>query len=110
MSKPRRYHLNVVGPFYVAHDCCTTCGVPEALAPSLFGSDDAQCFVRKQPDAPGELAQMLETLRVQELGCIRYAGEDPNILETIRSWDDLPIVDARWWPRLRARLVGRKIP
>jgi len=55
----RRYHLNVVGPFYVEDGCCTLCGVPESEAPGLFGSDNMQCFVKKQPETSGQLAAML---------------------------------------------------
>jgi hypothetical protein len=102
MSERRRYHLNVAGPFYVEHGCCTLCGVPESEAPDLFGSDASQCYVKRQPSTPDELGRMMEALRVQELGCIRYAGADSKILETIRGWHDLPIVDVPWWVRLRA--------
>jgi len=104
-----RYRLNVLGDFYVEDGCCTNCGVPESEAPGLFGVDDHQCYVKKQPENSAELQQMLSVLHIQELGCIRYAGRDPNVLETIRIWRDLPIIDAPWWVRLRARFIGRSV-
>jgi hypothetical protein len=98
----RRYHLNVVGPFYVEDGCCTLCGVPESEAPDLFGSDPTQCFVKKQPVTPAELDLMINALRTQDLGCVRYTGNDARVLETIRAWNDLPNVDASWWQRIVA--------
>jgi hypothetical protein len=89
-----RYRLNVVGDFYVADGCCTLCGVPHATAPELFGgfepdgsvSDDVEhCWVKKQPSTSAELAAMIETMRLQELGCIRYCGSDPDILRRRRE-------------------------
>lgn len=80
-----RYRLNVVGPFYVEDGCCTACGVPDAEAPELFATDEGEvhCFVKKQPESPRELFRMLSTIARAELPCIRYAGEDPEVLQRL---------------------------
>lgn len=91
-----RYRLNVVGDFYVEHGCCTFCGVPAATAPELFGGferdgtvseDVEQCWVKKQPSTGDELAAMIETVKRQELGCIRYCGSDADIRQRLRDAD-----------------------
>ncbi len=106
----KRYHLNVVGDFYVEDGCCTSCGVPTAEAPDLFDDGTEQCFVRKQPVSSEERQRMLEVLYVQELGCIRYGGRDLDVIETIRARrDSLKVVDAPWWLRLLARVKGRDL-
>lgn len=106
-----RYHLNVVGEFYVEDRCCTNCGVPQATAPTLFSEDESQCFVVRQPDNARELEQMLDVLGTQELGCIRYAGRRLDVIATVESWgDNLDIIDAPPWLRTVARLVGGKLP
>jgi hypothetical protein len=82
---PKRYHLNVVGDFYVEDGCCTWCGVPGS-APDLFETDHErheQCFVKKQPTTPGEIEAMVAVVEGQELGCIRYAGRDRKILRLL---------------------------
>jgi len=71
---------NAPGDFYVAKDCCLLCGVPWHFAPDLFGESDTGCWVSKQPVTPDEHGRMLKVLRTQELGCIRYRGNDRNVL------------------------------
>jgi hypothetical protein len=55
---------NVPGDFYVAKDCCTQCGVPWHFAPDLFGDSD------------------------DNSGCIRYRGNDPEILKVAANDQD----------------------
>jgi hypothetical protein len=78
MGDPNKAHaLNVPGPFYVVGGCCTSCRVPDATAPDLFGYDpDGHCYVRRQPTAREEVERALRVIWGQELGCIRYAGDD----------------------------------
>ncbi len=81
--------LNAPGPFYVADACCLSCGVPFAVAPDHFAWAEAgdpspdQCYVRRQPETAAEVGRMIEVLRQQELGCIRYRGSDAAVLETL---------------------------
>jgi hypothetical protein len=80
--------LNVPGPFYVEHDCCLCCGVPEHYAPDLFASimHHEQCFVKRQPHTPDELDRMVEVLETQELNCVRYRGNDQLVrLRLVRA-------------------------
>jgi hypothetical protein len=68
--------------FYVEPQCCTSCGVPQAVAPSLVGWTDEsqrQCIWKKQPETESELRQAFAVFDQQELGCHRYAGLDPDI-------------------------------
>ena len=93
MESKRKFEAvkeNVSGDFYVEHGCCTLCGMPSVIAPNLFGGIDdkgkvthEQCFVKKQPDNPIELTQMIETFESQDLDCIRYSGHDKNIKDRI---------------------------
>jgi hypothetical protein len=78
-----RHPKNAPGPFYVAADCCTFCGVPQATAPSLFDEDDDSCFVTRQPATPAEVDRMLLTMMRAELSCIRYAGTNGDIVRRL---------------------------
>lgn len=86
-SHPRNvpaHPRNAPGPFYVLYDCCTACGVPEAMAPDHFAYDAGRnCFVKRQPESPDELEKMLRVIRRQELGCIRYRGTDKQVLRRL---------------------------
>lgn len=79
------YELNVVGDFYVTAGCCTLCGVPWSLAPSLFDYSKTHCWVARQPNTSADLEQMLAVMESQELRCIRYAGSDPRIIARLRA-------------------------
>jgi hypothetical protein len=73
---------SVPGDFYVEYNCCTSCGVPQAVAPDLIGWVETpinHCYWKKQPETPGELERALKIFDGQELGCHRYSGHDPEI-------------------------------
>ena len=65
------------------------------IAPSLFGGFDStgkefvegvsQCWVKKQPQSNEELDAMIDTIRTQELTCIRYGGADSVVLARLRN-------------------------
>src|SRR4051812_35608118 len=78
-----RHRLNVVGAFYVEDGGCTRCGVPDLMAPELFGEVDYSCFVKRRPQTPSEIDRMLRAMITSELGCIRYAGVDPTIVRRL---------------------------
>lgn len=72
---------NVAGPFYVAHGCCLSCGVPVTEAPDLFEYDaNNHCYVRRQPGNKKELNQMFRAAWAAEVQCIRYRADDLTIL------------------------------
>jgi hypothetical protein len=80
--------LNVPGDFYVEDNCCTACGVPQSVAPTLFPIMDASfehCYVSKQPSSKAELEQMLTAMQNAELACIRYRGVNAEIRARIRA-------------------------
>lgn len=83
MSERKPYHLNVIGPFYVEDSCCTSCGVPWDRAPRLFDWNEEQCWVKQQPRDDAELDTMLDVMSTQELGCIRYRGDNPDLLRRL---------------------------
>lgn len=98
------YAANVPGPFYVVDGCCTMCGVPQSIAPRLFGDDRVQCFVKRQPATDEELWQMLQVVRTQEFDCVRYGGDDENISNRIAEAgeaDKCDAVQSRLEPVLR---------
>ena len=75
---------NVPGDFYVEDGCCTMCEVPFTEAPDLFGTFQdpkgyESCYVKRQPESPAELDQMVSAIRFAELKCIRYRGTEQLI-------------------------------
>lgn len=75
---------NVPGPFYVLDGCCTRCGVPEAHAPLHFGFDDQDhCFICRQPADDGEVEDVIDAAVCAELECIRYRGNDVEVLHRL---------------------------
>src|SRR5690349_11132443 len=89
------HHLNVVGNFYVETDCCLACGVPQWIAPELFAplEEHDQCFVKKQPQTPEELDQMIEVMATQDLGCIRYRGRHEATIRRILEVCEADAID-----------------
>jgi hypothetical protein len=67
----------------VEDGCCVTCGVPEDVAPDIFGwtekSEFSQCVVKRQPVTPDELTRTLLAVADGEMECIRYRGRDLEI-------------------------------
>ena len=84
-DRPKPYHKNVSGDFYVEDGCCITCMVPEVHAPDLmsFDEDNAHCFVSKQPTNENEIYQAIKAIWAAEVGCIRYGGRDSEILRRL---------------------------
>jgi hypothetical protein len=85
MSEPNRPHpSNAPGPFYVVDGCCTGCDVPFVEAPGLFAYDGTNhCFVKRQPATKEDLNRMLRAMWAAELQCLRYRGEDFEILRRL---------------------------
>lgn len=78
---PKPHPKNVPGPFYVVDQCCTACGVPFSEAPGLFAYDETNhCFVKRQPSTQREFDQAFRAAWAAELQCIRYCGDDPQML------------------------------
>jgi hypothetical protein len=78
------------GDFYVQDTCCTSCGVPQAVAPDLVGWTNeklSQCYWIKQPQTADKLDRAIKIIHTQELGCHRYSGNDPTILQRLPAED-----------------------
>jgi hypothetical protein len=95
--KPHAAHAP--GDFYVEDGCCTMCSVPFAEARDLFGACQEpegyfHCDVKRQPDSPTELEQMLGAIRCAEFQCIRYRGADRLIQLRLVEFDGEVICDA----------------
>ncbi len=76
--------------FYVQPGCCTSCGVPQSVAPDLVGwtnENHPQCYWIKQPENAAELNQAIKLFQTQELGCHRYSGNDPAVLQKLPAED-----------------------
>ena len=88
MSNPKleRTLLNAEGDFYVVRDTCLTCTAPHHEAPELMGLDEATGrYFRRQPQTPEELGHAIEAVWVSCVEALRYAGNDPEILERLRA-------------------------
>ena len=86
MSDERKPHpKNAPGPFYVVDGCCVTCLAPHQQAPTLMGFDavEENCFVKQQPQTEDEKAQAIRAVWSAELQCLRYKGNDPEILRRL---------------------------
>ena len=78
------------GDFYVQEGCCTSCGVPQSIAPEFVGWTDKEspsCHWIRQPESADELDRAIKIIHTQELGCHRYAGKDPAIVERLPRED-----------------------
>jgi hypothetical protein len=78
------------GDSYVQPGCCMSCGVPQSVAPDLVGWTNenlTQCFWLKQPQTAAELDRAIKIIHSQELGCHRYSGSDPAILQRLPAED-----------------------
>jgi hypothetical protein len=95
MSETIRPHpMNVPGPFYVVHGCCTACDVPFAEAPGLFAYDGKNhCFVKRQPGTKEELNRMMRAAWAAELQCIRYRGQEAEVLRRFGELGDPHLCD-----------------
>lgn len=101
MAEHTPHPENVPGDFYVEDGCCTMCEVPFSEAPALFGVHHDprgyfHCYVKRQPETPDELGQMVMVIRCAELRCIRYRGSDRRVQSRLIEvgegiiCDDLP--------------------
>ena len=100
------------GDFYVEKGMCLSYGVPHVVAPDLMGwtgNETGHCIWKKQPATPKELGQAIAVLETQELGCHRYAGDDPAILKRISVEYCDYITEPRRPSQTQTQLGGREI-
>ncbi len=89
-SLERKPHpLNAAGPFYSIADGCITCLAPQCAAPNLIGLYDegtnarSHCFFKKQPQTQEEVEEAISAMAVSCVENLRYAGNDPVILNSL---------------------------
>ncbi|MBZ5709265.1 ferredoxin [Nannocystis pusilla] len=68
--------------------------MPDTEAPDLFAAAESHCYVRRQPTTPEELERMLSAISCAEFNCIRYAGDDPAILEQLALFGEAAVCDS----------------
>lgn len=80
-----RHPKNAPGPFYVEGGCCLQCMAPHAEAPVMMGFDEKEghCYVRQQPKTEEEIYQAICAVWASDVGCLRYAGSDREILRRL---------------------------
>ena len=97
LSLPR-HPKNAPGPFYVEDDSCIQCEAPSVAAPDLIGTDDQRwgyhCYFRRQPETPEEVDRAVEACVFSCVRAVRYAGDDPAILEKFREYKSENSCDA----------------
>src|SRR5579884_1416133 len=102
------------GDFYVVNGECITCGAPHAVAPDLIGwatgSGDPHCIWKKQPETELEPAQAFDAFSASCVGCYRYAGSDPAVIERIGvEYCDRESAAVRATPPLLVRATGSRV-
>jgi hypothetical protein len=61
--------------------------MPRSLAPDLFAYDGGNhCYVQRQPATPEEFFRMLRATWSSEVECIRYRGNDPDVLRRMSEY------------------------
>lgn len=109
-----RFPKNAPGPFYVEDDVCLACEAPHAEAPDLMAHDDGKggyhCYFKKQPSTAEEVERAVWACSVSCIGAVRYAGDDPVILEQFRKLSSENACDvlANQAPDTRKRNGSRK--
>jgi hypothetical protein len=87
--KFERHPKNAPGPFYVIKELCLACLAPEAVAPDLIAHEEPNyhCYFKKQPATSTELDRAIKAVIVGCCGAVRYAGNDPAILDRLSEWN-----------------------
>src|SRR5258708_4237851 len=86
---------NVPGPFYVVNGCCMTCMIPHVVAPTLMDFDtvEGHCFFSRQPENEEEVYQAIQAVAFSEVQCLRYRGNDPEVLRRLAEIDSSDACD-----------------
>jgi hypothetical protein len=100
-----RHPLNAEGDFYVENDICLCCDAPIGETPELMECDqDTHCYFKRQPETREEVEHAINAVLVSCVEALRYAGNDPYILERLekqrQSCDSIEKKCSRknrWW-------------
>ena len=85
----RRDPRNAPGAFYALEKICLACGLPEDEAPDLLAKldeTDGDTYFVKQPSTPDEVERACSALDVCCVKALRYAGDDPAIIQRLQKW------------------------
>jgi hypothetical protein len=85
----KRDPRNARGPFYAVEKLCLACGLPEDEAPDLLADLDetgGDTYFVKQPTTPEEVERACSALDVCCVKALRYAGDDPAIIQRLQKW------------------------
>jgi hypothetical protein len=85
----KRDPRNAPGPFYAVEKLCLACGLPEDEAPELLANldeSDGDTYFIKQPTTPEEVERACSAITVCCVGALRYAGNDPAIIQRLQKW------------------------
>lgn len=93
----KRHARNIEGDFYgISNECgCIQACTPLEIAPDLIGHqlEPEGCYFTKQPQTTDELKLAIEAVLNAFTHNLRYAGDDPNILRSIRTATRNPMLD-----------------
>jgi hypothetical protein len=102
VSANQPHPKNVSGPFYVLNGCCTACDVPISEAPDLLTYDETNhCYVKRQPCTKDEVDRTLRAAWAAELECIRYRGNDSEVLRRFAEFGAPHLCDVPPPPEIR---------
>jgi len=85
----KRDPRNAPGPFYAVEKLCLSCGLPEDEAPDLLANlkeTGGDTYFVKQPTTPEEVERACAALDVCCVKALRYAGDDPAIIQRLQKW------------------------
>ena len=89
MDDYQRDPRNAPGPFYVLENLCLSCGLPEDEAPDLLADlkeTNGETYFVRQPVTPEEVERACSALDVCCVKALRYAGNDPAIIQRLQKW------------------------
>jgi hypothetical protein len=85
----KRDPRNAPGPFYAVEKLCLSCGLPEGEAPDLLANlndTNGDTYFVKQPTTAEEIERACSALDVCCVKALRYAGDDPAIIQRLQKW------------------------
>lgn len=111
ITLPQRVPENAAGDFYVEAGLCTRCCLVHGEAPDLLNDPTQpfdECYFRRQPQTPEEVAQAISAIWVSEMCALRYAGTDEAIIAKLRTRQSAALCDRspEGFARLKAQARG----
>ena len=106
MDNRKRHPLNVEGDFFVEYDMCLACDAPYSEAPKLMEYDkNMHCYFKRQPQTPKEFEHAINAVRVSCIEAVAYGGNDPEILNKVKTTPCMNRVEES--PTFRQRFIDK---